>query len=819
MRILFKIALVAAVLSCTTELKKAPDLLSSVPQNTLAIVQFNDQNMLENALKSTPFLDQIFALDADLSAATLSVVPDEIPAKALLCFAPEGKSSLGASFIYKVQPQDSIQLPAGEVFEYEQTEVSVTEVNSKKIYHTLIKGISISSSSKLLIENSIRALQNNRLGIQEGILFDLAKISDENAPISLYLRAGFNEILAEFFPNTPLFPFLGSSWFSFDFNTKREPFTLDGVSFINDSIPDKIALLKGQEAQRLIIPQVVPQNFDSYFGLTVSDYKLLEDQFKKYSRHLNIPLKEINFDPISIVDEMGWVQLKEHKTVVLHLNNTEIIPPQLFAETDEKGTYRGIKLYEQKLPEDLEIFLQQLGAYENAAWSCQLNDFLIYSNSETRLKQLVGNYLDNATLSTNFSFQTLREELADNSTFLWLGQTPNLKKIWSADSKERSALWDKIVLSDYPLVVMQGVAETDFIQMRFTAQKKNATPQKNSVVSQYSFSLDAPAARAPQWIKNHRNKTMDIVVQDQNNVLYLFSNTGKLFWKKQLEGPIIGAITQVDLYKNKRLQMAFRTKDRFQILDRNGKIVPPFNLKLSGNAPQHLAVFDYDLNRNYRFLLVDGTQLQLYDRQGKKVNGFNLKNLQSPLTHPPKHIRFGNKDYILLQNLDGNIRILNRQGNDRIRLKEKVNASKNEVYAYRNTFAGTTKEGALFQIDSNGNILKTDLSLGSEHQIDMSAKSIVSLDENLLQIKGIPITLPYGTYTAPKIHYLNNTLYFLFTDLDTQKVYAYLSNGTLIGGFPIYGTSVSDLINADNDPALELVVQSEQNGFLVYELN
>ncbi len=121
MRILFKIALVAAVLSCTTELKKAPDLLSSVPQNTLAIVQFNDQNMLENALKSTPFLDQIFALDADLSAATLSVVPDEIPAKALLCFAPEGKSSLGASFIYKVQPQDSIQLPAGEVFEYEQT--------------------------------------------------------------------------------------------------------------------------------------------------------------------------------------------------------------------------------------------------------------------------------------------------------------------------------------------------------------------------------------------------------------------------------------------------------------------------------------------------------------------------------------------------------------------------------------------------------------------------------------------------------------------------------------------------------------------------
>lgn len=819
MRILLKIVLIVIVLSCTNELKKAPDLLSSVPQNTLAIVQFNDQNTLENALKSTPFLNQIFSLDAELFTTTLSVIPDEIPTKALLCFAPEGKSTIGASFLYTVSPQDSIGLPEGDVFEYEQTQVSVTELNSKKIYHTLIKGISITSSSKLLIENSIRTLQSNRLGIQEGALFDLAKISDENAPMSLYLRKGFDQILTRYFPKTPLFPFLGSSWFSLDFNTKREPFTLDGVSFINDSIPDKIALLKGQEAQRLLIPQAVPQNFDSYFGLAVTDFKLLEDQFKKYSRHLNIPLKQINFDWLSTVDEMGWVQLKDNKTVILHLNNTEAIPPQLFSEADTKGIFRGIRLYEQKIPEELEVFFQQLGGFENSKWTCQLNDFLIYSNSEARLKQLIGNYLDNATLSNNLSFKTLREELADNSTFLWLGQTPNLKKIWGAGTKDRAALWDKIILKEYPLAVMQGVAETNFIQMRFTVQKKNTSPQKNSVVSQYSFTLDAPAARAPQWIKNHRNKTMDIVVQDQNNVLYLFSNTGKLFWKKQLEGPIIGMITQVDLYKNKRLQMAFRTKERFQILDRNGKIVSPFNFKLAGNAPQHLAVFDYDLDRNYRFLLADGTQLQLYDRQGKKVNGFKLKNLQSTLAHPPQHIRYGNKDYIVLQFTEGDIRILNRQGNDRIRLKEKVNASKNKVYAYRNTFAGTTQDGALFQIDSKGNILKTDLSLGAEHKIDMSAKSIVSLDENKLQIKGIPVTLPYGRYTAPKIHYLNNTLYFLFTDLDTQKIYAYLSNGTLVGGFPIYGTGTADLVNADNDPALELVVQSEQDGFLIYELN
>ncbi len=73
--------------------------------------------------------------------------------------------------------------------------------------------------------------------------------------------------------------------------------------------------------------------------------------------------------------------------------------------------------------------------------------------------------------------------------------------------------------------------------------------------------------------------------------------------EKTISGPIIGKIEQVDLYKNRRLQMAFRTADRFMILDRNGKVVPPFDKKIASDSPQHLSVFDYDLNRNYRFLL------------------------------------------------------------------------------------------------------------------------------------------------------------------------------------------------------------------------
>ena len=41
----------------------------------------------------------------------------------------------------------------------------------------------------------------------------------------------------------------------------------------------------------------------------------------------------------------------------------------------------------------------------------------------------------------------------------------------------------------------------------------------------------------------------------------------------------------------------------------------------------------------------------------------------------------------------------------------------------------------------------------------------------------------------------------------------------MVVGFPVYGTATPDLSNADTDRALEMVVQSESDGFIIYEMN
>ena len=127
MRFILKLTLIALCFSCSTIEKKVPDLLSCIPQNTLAVLQLNDQKMISNALSGLLFIEKILALDPLMYSQTLNLFPDKFPNEALICFTPEGKSGMGVTFLYNTKPQDSIRLPEGELFEYDKVKVAVTK--------------------------------------------------------------------------------------------------------------------------------------------------------------------------------------------------------------------------------------------------------------------------------------------------------------------------------------------------------------------------------------------------------------------------------------------------------------------------------------------------------------------------------------------------------------------------------------------------------------------------------------------------------------------------------------------------------------------
>ena len=101
---------------------------------------------------------------------------------------------------------------------------------------------------------------------------------------------------------------------------------------------------------------------------------------------------------------------------------------------------------------------------------------------------------------------------------------------------------------------------------------------------------------------NHNTKEKEVFLQLKDNTILLQTSGGKELWKAAMSDPIIGDVTQVDVLKNGKLQFAFTTKRALYIIDRNGKSLPGFPLKLKSDVTTGLSAFDYSNDLNYRLI-------------------------------------------------------------------------------------------------------------------------------------------------------------------------------------------------------------------------
>ena len=71
-----------------------------------------------------------------------------------------------------------------------------------------------------------------------------------------------------------------------------------------------------------------------------------------------------------------------------------------------------------------------------------------------------------------------------------------------------------------------------------------------------------------------------VIIQDESNKLYSISKNKQFNWTRNLNSSIIGNISQGDFFKNNKIQMLFNTRDKIYQLDRYGRDVEKFPLKI-----------------------------------------------------------------------------------------------------------------------------------------------------------------------------------------------------------------------------------------------
>ena len=799
------ILLIISLTSCEQEMNDNNLMFSLIPNESKIVIQINDLDYIKSFITNNELFSNTYFSRDSLNNLINRINIDESKNSGLLSFSTYGKNNVAITFISKKNFSDSLKMQNNESYKYNKYEI----FKQNSFYKTYLDQTVVSSSSDIIIENIIRNYNSNKRGINDPDFYDIILSANKTEPINIFIDSKLDGFSKEFFRSIEFYPLVKSSWKNFDLSRSNEDIRLTGITRINDSIKSKLSILKNLNPKSLETDKVIPNNFESFFSFTITDSNSF---IKNYQNYLDAnSLENPYIEDLKNINEITFLKDQE-KSVILNLLDPELINELSFSDSINYSN----KIFNLNIPNDLKDLLHLFDENINLKFGILIDSFIILSGSRNQLKKILTSYDNRRTLINDINYQKNKESSLNKYSFLWMANTKRIKK----DPLFNNSTYKNLDSNIYPFIKLEGLVDKKLTLINFYIEKTKRRESSGDIYNELIVSNNNKIITSPKWLKNHINNEYDFAYQDSENFLYLYSNKGDLYWKKKLSSEIIGEIQQVDLYKNERLQMAFRTFDKFYIIDRNGSIVKPFEISIdNSNNINALSIFDYEDDNNYRFLISQDNYMKMYDSKGNSVTGFNPENLNSNIINPPVHIRVEEKDYILVQLKNEQLKILNRRGKDRISVKQNINFSKNNFFQYMNLFTTTDINGNLIQIDMNGNVVKNNYSLEENNTIEIKMDNILFHSGNTISINGKTIRIPEGRYTKPKLFNYKDLLYITITDEKEGKVYLYNKEGNLVSGFPIKGINLVDIIDADNDGKIELITQLDERSVIAYEIN
>lgn len=701
---------------------------------------------------------------------------------------------------------DSVQNKAMETIKEGNTSFQKLELNNTMFFLLEKANIAVISNSRQKILDIAR---NEKL-LKDSSFERAYNASDPNKA-SVFIRHGAINKISDFFGK---FHFPGfesfAEWTVLDLELTNSEIKANGLSLTNNS-EKFLQAFSGINPRNIESARVCPEDFLSMYALSYSSFKKLHSNLQKIekdSSRNNYP------GVLDETREIAYIRLKEGNATILNAVEIEAAKEELAGMGNPLETYRGSPIVELSDSPDFQQPFSSLMNMEKNKFYTIIDHFIIFSNETDVLKKILTDFQNSDTISGRSYFNQLMASLSSESSMIFISRLPEFINFTKEGDESH-----KMKFQENSLAALQIINEGDFAHIHgvFSNSRNTSTTSKGAEQIA-SFKLDNPVVTDPVFFKNHRTDQMDIAVQDDNNRLYLISNKGNIFWKEQLDSQITSPIYQVDLFRNGNQQLAFSTGYNMEVLDRDGNKVKGFPIKFNSSLTQPLSVFDYDKNRNYRFVLTQNDRIYMVGPKGKAIRGFDFDGTRTGIIKAPKHIRLGTRDYILIAEESGKLNILSRQGNIRVPVTENIEFSENEWYGHNGKFVSTAPKNVLIEISQQGQVSKENLQLAENNRIVANDDHLVYLNENQLSIDGKKLELDFGLYTDPQIFEITNKTLIALTDTQTQKVYVFDENAKLLDGFPVYGNSRVDIANADLDSRLELVVKGEDDEILLYKL-
>ena len=611
--------------------------------------------------------------------------------------------------------------------------------------------------------------------------YKLAKTTSETVIANLFLSPKKNqEFVAGMFPSR-LVAQLGQ-WTAWDLFLEPQTLRLSGSSL---RPADSLAVLPLTKPKK--------NTLETAFSIPQSAKEI---QAFAFDEEL-IPA-EFYFDFQQEISSVAFFSFEGDSLAVLHSQNpNETLRYFTILKTE---TFQGASLYQIEELSDIQSFFSVFGRELQPKYIYKHDEDLVFAQKREALQEVINSLQLKQSLAEQGRFSLLQEQSSSQTSFVAI---ENLQQHKSFAQKYPE------LAKQYGYASLQVSPEEEFYQLTLTATSRNGHSSQGESAPETSGSqeqtgtqgglqelfqvvLDKEASTLPHFVTNHRTGLCEVVIQDTDNQLYLIGHDGKILWKKRLDSPIQGEIYQVDLFRNGFLQLAFNTQYSSYVIDRNSKEVMPFSHSYK-NALLPLQLFDYDHNKDYRFVICDDYRIRLKDRRGEEVKGFEGSHVPVGIKATPQHMRLAGKDFIVFPKKNGQLSILHRNGSVRIPLSQTFAFSDNPIRTYKDCICFTTEDGKQYYIDSNGGLRQESLGVAAGHYFDVLDDTCVVLSGNKLIINKKKIELPYADYTRPRLIQTPKGLLISVLDQQNHQLYLLNAQGEIYPNFPIYALSQADV--------------------------
>jgi len=608
-------------------------------------------------------------------------------------------------------------------------------------YYSIYKGLFIGSFDESLVKNSINRLNSKNSLLSDEFFTRIHSTAGKNVEANIYIHlpnfsawAGqhLSEKYLHFAEKLENFGF----WSEIDLLVNSDDLLFNGYAITPDTMGFLLDPFR-QTPQSIKAPEILPFDIAWMMHWGIDDFKkfILSSCGQSHIKELYERYKK-EYDIVIESEFLSWIgnevvlaalpQQSGNSSALVIVHSNDVVKAVLSLGSMESKVNRKTRIkpfvrmhhdYTIKrlgIPRLFNDFFGEPFPFMKHCYYVSLKDYIVFSGNVQDLVRVIDHFYNQKTLLDNVNYQAFSDNISDRSNIYVYCNLKNTDPV--LNEVLRGIMGQKLLTG---LKNFEGLAlQFSYInRMFYTNMFLSYNPEYREIkITNWETELEANLVSRPYFVRNHRNGKLNIVVFDKGKNMYLIDHVGRIQWQLPLIEVPAGNIYMVDYYNNGKFQYFFNTRNYIYLIDLNGNYVGDYPVKLITRATNQMAVFDYDHDKDYRLILALGdNKIYNFDKHWSAVDGWEKIQASGAVEQEVQHLVKGNKDYFFVSDENGNVKITDRRGYDRIKPRAKIKKAKHAVFYINRTnnkglFLTTNKDGKVIYVDEKGGLSRTTFS-------------------------------------------------------------------------------------------------------------